>query len=174
MSSALTNHPDLSGVSQPDLSLGSLANLSSGFGLGGDSRVPSVSTRSTIPSSAPLSTPSPPFRRNLLGKGEETPGSLSSRLNTLSQREKEDLSIDAEAFGPPDVLATPAPDRGLARKWDEPPPTEDTGAALPTKANLKRGAGKGAGSNGKGATLTLRDQEKVSSLLILRLLLYAE
>jgi len=165
MSAALTSHPDHSGASQQDISLGSLGTFSTGFGLGGDSRVPSISTRSTIPSTAPVSTPSPPLRRNLHGKGEDTPGSLTSRLNTLSQREREDLSIDAETFISPDVLATPAPDRALARKWDEATTSEGTGAALPTKANSKRAAGKGAGPNGKAATLTLRDQEKVSSLL---------
>lgn len=75
--------------------------------------------------------------------------SFSSRLNT-GHPDEEGEEGDA------DVLGTPAVDK---KKW---------GDAVETPGGPPRSRrAKGATSNGKGATLTLRDQEKVSSLFLL-------
>lgn len=65
-------------------------------------------------------------------------------------------------MGDADVLETPAVEK---KKWGD---TIETPGGPPRS---KRGA-KGGASNGKGATLTLRDQEKVSSLFLCQLFFF--
>jgi len=65
-------------------------------------------------------------------------------------------------LGDADVLETPAVEK---KKWGD---AVETPGGPPRS---KRGA-KGAASSGKGATLTLRDQEKVSSLFLYQLFFF--
>ncbi|PPQ92088.1 hypothetical protein CVT25_008269 [Psilocybe cyanescens] len=145
MSAALTAHPDLSS-SQHELSLGSFASFSSTPGRPA-LRVPSTSSRTTAQSSAPLSTPSPPSTSpyNSRRKGDDAATSLSSRLNMLSHPD------DDGEDGDGDVLDTPGAEK---KRWSDAP--ETPGAV----SRSKRTKGGGSSANGKGAPLTLRDQEK--------------
>lgn len=138
MSAALTVHPDLSS-SQHELSLGSFASFSSIPGRLA-LRVPSTSSRTTAQSSAPLSTPSPPSASAYRRKGVDAATSLSSRLNMLNDEGDDGL-------GDGDVLDTPGAEK---KRWPDAP--ETPGAV----SRSKRTKG-----DGKGAPLTLRDQEKV-------------
>ena len=139
MSAALTTHPDLSNGSHPELSLGSFASFSATPGRGGP-RMPSTSSRSTAQSSAPITTPSPPSISYSRRKDDATT-SLSSRLNMLSHQDE-----DREEGTDGDVLDTPG---GEKKKWTEAPDTPGSRSKRPAKGD------------GKGVTLTLRDQEKV-------------
>ncbi|KAJ7583262.1 hypothetical protein C8J56DRAFT_953479 [Mycena floridula] len=136
MSGALNAFGDTSmqspGLSNPDISLGSLA---SGFSTPArpSLRVPSASSETTAPSSAPISTPSPPTfsRRN---------GSISiSRQLSGLQDEEQDG----------DLLDTPAAEKP---RWGDAPET-------PVASRMKRNSRPTTTGN-KGVTLTLRDQEK--------------
>ncbi|KAH9483481.1 Spindle pole body protein pcp1 [Psilocybe cubensis] len=138
MSAALTVHPDLSS-SQHELSLGSFASFSSIPGRTG-LRVPSTSSRTTAQSSAPLSTPSPPNASAFRRKGDDPATSLSSRLDMLNDDGDEPMGGDG------DVLDTPSAEK---KRWTDAP--ETPGAV----SRSKRSKGEG-----KGAPLTLRDQEK--------------
>jgi len=81
-------------------------------------------------------------------KGDDAAASsLSSRLNMLSHQDDDEEGVGAEH----DVLDTPSVEK---KKWGDAP--ETPGAASRSKR------GKGTSSNGKGVTLTLRDQEKVN------------
>lgn len=148
MSAALNALPDTSVFSNgthPDISLGS---LTSGFSTPARNlRVPSTSSHTTAPSSAQVQTPSPPttsaFSRR---KGEDgTP--LSRRLSTLNHYDED----GPEAEG--DLLDTPGVEK---KRWGDVPDT-------PVATRPKRTARSSVG--GTKATLTLRDQEKVSSSL---------
>ena len=142
MSAALTSHPDLSNGSH-ELSLGSLASFSTTPGRQ-VLRMPSTSSRTTAQSSAPLSTPSPP-NVSYSRRKDDAATSLSSRLNMLNNQDEDgDDGIDG------DVLDTPG---GQKKKWTDAPDTPGSRSKRPAKG--------GGASNGKGVTLTLRDQEKV-------------
>ncbi|KAH7911120.1 hypothetical protein BJ138DRAFT_29977 [Hygrophoropsis aurantiaca] len=141
MSAALNSRPDTSIQSigtQPDLSLGSFA---SGFSTPAKNlRVPSASSQTTAPSSAPLSTPSPPEHGSAyLRKRLDEPSSLR-RLGLSSHDEEHE---NAEG----DFLDTP----GREKPWGDGPET-------PVASRAKRSRASAPGS--KGVTLTLRDQEK--------------
>jgi hypothetical protein len=144
MSAGLTSPADLSNAStsHPELSLGSLASFSATPGRQGF-RIPSASSRTTAQSSALLATP-PSASAASFGrrKTDDAATSLSSRLNMLSHQEE---GIEG------DVLDTPAAERN---KWGAEAP-ETPGASARSKRP------KGGASGGKGAALTLRDQEKV-------------
>ncbi|KAF8129354.1 hypothetical protein EV363DRAFT_1584743 [Boletus edulis] len=126
-----------SAMSLPDLSLGSLV---SGISTPGrNNRVPSISSQTTAPSSAPLSTPSPPEHvPTSVRKRVDDPGSALRRL-AISGHEEGD-----EAGEGGDILDTPG------HKWGDGPDTPG--------ANRKRSRATPGGN--KGVTLTLRDQEK--------------
>ncbi|KAF9528211.1 hypothetical protein CPB83DRAFT_814130 [Crepidotus variabilis] len=138
---------DLSNGTHPEMSLGSLPSFLTTPGRPGF-RAASASSRTTAQSSAPVATPSPPsmsasaFSRR---KPDDAATSLSSRLNLLTHNDDDD---DGGVDG--DVLDTPAVDK---KKWTDGPETPG-GAAVRSKRT------KGGASNGKGVTLTLRDQEK--------------
>ena len=143
MSSALNMRADSSMQSvgtHLDLSLGSLA---SGFSTPAKSlRIPSTSSGTTAPSTAPLTTPSPPtyFRRPT---SEVTP--VARRLGLSGHDEDgEDPEVD--------ILNTVVRDK----KWDE-------GADTPLNGRSKRARTSAAGA--KSVNLTLRDQEKVRALV---------
>ncbi|KAI5982804.1 hypothetical protein EDD15DRAFT_2179864 [Pisolithus albus] len=129
-----SNH---SGATLPDISLGSLASGLSTPGRG--LRAPSAASRTTAPSSAPVSTPSPPV-------ASHGNSGLSKRLGAfaLSGRDEDDRIDDgdgeAEAGGG-GILDTPA--------------TKIDGPETPAARRRARG-----NAPGKGVTLTLRDQEK--------------
>ncbi|KAN0073860.1 hypothetical protein V8E55_012114 [Tylopilus felleus] len=140
MSAALNARADSSSqsaMSLPDLSLGSFV---SGISTPGrNHRVPSVSSQTTAPSSAPLSTPSPPEHVSAsVRKRVDDSGSALRRL-AVSGHEEGD-----EAAEGGDFLDTPG------HKWGDGPDTP--------VANRKRSRAT-PGAN-KGVTLTLRDQEK--------------
>jgi len=141
MSAALTSHPDLSNGSH-EISLGSLASFSATPGRP-VLRMPSTSSRTTAQSSAPISTPSPPSVSYSRRK-DDAATSLSSRLNMLNHQDE-----DGEDGIDGDVLDTPG---GQKKKWTDAPDTPGSRSKRPAK---------GGPSNGKGVTLTLRDQEKV-------------
>lgn len=147
MSAALISHPDASTHSAgtvPDLSLGSLGSEFStpartGF------RIPSATSETTAPSSAPISTPSPPAVGPVFSR-KNTP-SLAQRLNLSGGEDGED------GDGGGDLLDTPGMEK---RRWGD---TLDTPVATRPKRVMRGGSSSGS----KGVTLTLRDQEKVSS-----------
>lgn len=129
-----SNH---SGATLPDISLGSLVSGVSTPGKG--FRATSSLSRTTAPSSAFISTPSPPIANHA------TPG-LGKRLGAsgLSGRDEDDGIDDGEGeadAGGGGFLDTPA------TKLDGPE----------TPVSRRRGRGN---APGKGITLTLRDQEK--------------
>jgi len=145
MSAALNARADSSSQSAmtlPDLSLGSLV---SGISTPGrNRRVPSISSQTTAPSSAPLSTPSlPEHAAASVRKCADEPGSALRRL-AISSHEDGDEAGDGGDF-----LDTPG------HKWGDGPGTPI--------ANRKRTRATPSGS--KGVTLTLRDQEKVKFLI---------
>lgn len=148
MSGALQSYDTsiLSNGTHPEISLGSLA---SGFSTPArpSLRVPSATSETTAPSTAPVSTPSPPsgtaFSRR---KGGEA-ASFSRRLSGLNHEEPVDEEVD--------VLGTPGAERS---RWGD-------GLETPAASRPKRT--KSGTSGGKGVTLTLRDQEKVSYPLYL-------
>ncbi|KAI6111402.1 hypothetical protein F5141DRAFT_1114485 [Pisolithus sp. B1] len=126
-----------SGPTLPDISLGSLASGMSTPGRG--LRAPSSASRTTAPSSAPISTPSPPVASH------GTSG-LSKRFGVfgLSGRDEDDRIDDGEGeaeTGGGGILDTPA--------------TKLDGPETPAARRRARG-----NAPGKGVTLTLRDQEK--------------
>jgi hypothetical protein len=125
----------------PDLSLGSLV---SGISTPAKSlRVSSVSSHTTAPSSAPISTPSPPhaiIRR----KGDEaTP--IAQRRHIHAREEDEDPESDAFNSSQRE------------NNWEG-----DLGTPLNTRGKRS----KSNATNPKGNNLTLRDQEKVRGPLI--------
>jgi hypothetical protein len=142
MSAALATHPDIStgtNSTHPEISLGSIA---SGFSTPGRHlRIPSVSSRSTAPSSAVIATPSTPTSSSAFSRRKTDGGFGSSSRITLSRDD------DADENGGGDLLDTPA----LANKRYG----ED--AETPRKRGVRTTA---HGAKG-GVTLTLRDQEKV-------------
>lgn len=162
-SSLITNqtHPDLS------LSIGSNSTFSTpSRTLQSSLRIPSASSQGTTASSAPISTPSQPntlLRSSVSARkrGEEGITPLTSRLSNLliTGRDKDDDGINAGTAdesheGEMGVLGTPG-----EKRW---------GDAVDMTSRGKRGVAassngmKPSGSSGnKGATLTLRDQEKV-------------
>ncbi|KAH0825713.1 hypothetical protein J3R83DRAFT_9991 [Lanmaoa asiatica] len=140
MSAALSARADSSsqsGMTLPDLSLGSLV---SGISTPGrNHRVPSVSSQTTALSSAPLSTPSPPEQVPVsVRKRVDEPGSALRRLAVSGHEEGDDVGEGG------DFLDTPG------HKWGDGPDTP--------VANRKRTRATPGGN--KGVTLTLRDQEK--------------
>ncbi|KAF9239071.1 microtubule associated-domain-containing protein, partial [Melanogaster broomeanus] len=141
MSTALNTRADSSSQSAmtlPDLSLGSLV---SGISTPGRAlRVPSISSQTTAPSSAPISTPSPPDHGSVNPRKRlEEPGSGLRRFG-LSNRNEETEAGDGDGDN---FLDTPV------QKWGDGPET-------PVAGGRKRPRG----TPGKGVTLTLRDQEK--------------
>ncbi|KAF9447239.1 hypothetical protein P691DRAFT_131435 [Macrolepiota fuliginosa MF-IS2] len=148
MSAALASHPDLSSASNgthPEISLGSLA---SGFSTPGRHlRIPSISSRSTAQSSAPIATPSPPTVSSVLSRRKVDGGlGFSSRLGSLSRDDRDGDDGDDGVGG--DLLDTPAVDK---KRYGEDAETPMRGG--------KRGA-RASAAGTKGVTLTLRDQEK--------------
>ena len=144
MSAALNSRPDASTSTGtiPDLSLGSLnSGISTTPGRPG-LRVPSsTSSGTTAPSSAPLSTPSPPAP-SAFSKRKVEEGTPAARRYGLSGHEE-----DGDGDG--DLLNTPA--------WGDGP---DTPVAGTRPKRTRSGA-----SGSKGSNLTLRDQEKVRRLI---------
>jgi hypothetical protein len=141
MSAALNQQADSSfqSLGTPDLSLGSLISAVS---TPAKFRVSSVSSHTTAPSSAPVSTPSPPHAP-IRRKGDEaTPVALRRHISA-----REDDDDDPE----PDAL-------NVSRKennWEG-----DLGTPLNTRGKRS----KSNATNPKGTNLTLRDQEKVRGL----------
>ncbi len=138
MSAALNQQADSSfqSLGTPDLSLGSL--ISAVPTPSKSIRVSSLSSNTTAPSSAPVSTPSPPHAP-LRRRGEEiTPVALRRHIG----REEDD---DPES----DVLNTSQKENN----WEG-----DLGTPLNTRGKRS----KSNATNPKGNNLTLRDQEKVS------------
>jgi hypothetical protein len=118
----------------PDLSLGSL--ISAVPTPSKSLRVSSVS--STAPSSAPISTPSPPHA-HIRRKGDEaTPLALRRHIG----REEEDDDLDSDALNASQK----------ENNWEG-----DLGTPLNTRGKRS----KSNATNPKGNNLTLRDQEKV-------------
>ena len=138
MSAALNQQADSSfqSLGTPDLSLGSVI---SGISTPAKSfRVSSLSSHTTAPSSAPISTPSPPHA-HIRRKGDEaTPVALRRHI---AAREEND---DPES----DVLNASQPENN----WEG-----DLGTPLNTRGKRS----KSNATNPKGNNLTLRDQEKV-------------
>ena len=135
MSAALNQQGDSSfqSLGTPDLSLGSLI-LTPAKSL----RVSSVSSHTTAPSSAPISTPSPPHA-SIRRKGDEaTPVAL--RRHIAGREEDDDPESDA-------VNAS-----RRENNWEG-----DLGTPLNTRGKRS----KSNATNPKGTNLTLRDQEKV-------------
>ena len=141
MSAALNQQADSSfqSLGTPDLSLGSLI---SGISTPAKSfRVSSVSSHTTAPSSAPISTPSPPHAP-IRRKGDEATPVVQRRH--ITGREEND---DPES----DVLNASQPEN-----WEG-----DLGTPLNTRGKRS----KSDTTNPKGNNLTLRDQEKVRAPL---------
>ncbi|KAH7883401.1 hypothetical protein F5I97DRAFT_1930960 [Phlebopus sp. FC_14] len=138
MSAALNVRADSSGQSAgtlPDLSLGSFISTP-----GRNLRAPSALSQTTAPSSAPLSTPSPPEDGSVnLRKKLDEPGS-ALRWFGSSHRDGENEQGDGGDF-----LGTPG------QKWGDGPETPVASRKRPRAS---------APGGGKGVTLTLRDQEK--------------
>ena len=137
MSAALNSRPDASINNNsagdiPDLSLsiGSAISTPAKLSL----RVPSASSATSAPSSALLSTPSPPVANGAFARRKTDVG-----LRRADQEGEEDA----------DFLNTPANGR-----WDD-------GIDTPVATRVKRPRSSVAGTGTKGANLTLRDQEKV-------------
>ena len=121
----------------PDLSLGSLI---SGISTPAKSfRVSSASSQTTAPSSAPISTPSPPHAPVRRKGDEATP--LALRRHHISAREDDDEQ------GSDPLNASRKDD-----SWEG-----DLGTPLNTRGKRS----KSNPANAKGNNLTLRDQEKV-------------
>ncbi|KAI9464786.1 hypothetical protein F5148DRAFT_1209689 [Russula earlei] len=135
---ALNQQADSSSQSlgTPDLSLGSL--ISGVLTPAKSLRVSSISSHTTAPSSAPISTPSPPHHPPIRRKGDEaTPVALRKHV---SRREEDD---DPES----DALNASHKDNN----WEG-----DLGTPLDTRGKRS----KSNATNPKGNNLTLRDQEK--------------
>ncbi|PFH53520.1 hypothetical protein AMATHDRAFT_1175 [Amanita thiersii Skay4041] len=167
-SSSMTNqtHPDIS------LSLGNTTFSTPSRPLpvlaGNSLRIPSTSSRATAttnPSSAPLSTPSPPTSGSSAGilprkRTDDGTTPLSSRLSNmlLGTNDKDydgtNVGLDEGQSGGVDILGTPGEKRLRQTGTD---------AALREKRSMVDGsktARPGAGPGNKAVTLTLRDQEK--------------
>jgi len=148
MSAALNGRADASNQSSgilQDLSLGSLGSFTSPARF----RVPSASSGTSAPSSAPISTPSPPSGFITRRKTDEFLPGTTPTSKRLAFSKPESLDEDDE----PDLLETPAHD-----------PKADAGSTpMPNRGNGKRksSAAGGGGSSKPGSNLTLRDQEKV-------------
>ena len=141
MSAALNSRPDAS-LNQssgtiPDLSLGSLNSGISTPARPG-LRAPSASSGTTAPSSAPLSTPSPPTT-SAFSKRKSDESTPAGRRYGLSGHEEDEDG---------DLLNTPG-----EKAWGDGPDTPMAG----TRPKRTRSGASGA----KGSNLTLRDQEKV-------------
>ena len=143
MSAALNLRPDSSthsATTLPDLSFSSLV---SGISTPGRAlRAPSAASQTTAPSSAPLSTPSPPV-------GHHATSGLRKRLDVLALSGRGDDdgiddSVDAEGAG-------------AGAGYLDTPVAKLDGPETPVARRRTRGNATG----GKGVTLTLRDQEKV-------------
>jgi len=137
MSAALNQRADSSfqSLGTPDLSLGSLI---SGVSTPAKSfRVSSVSSHTTAPSSAPISTPSPPHAPVRRRGDDATPAAL--RRHVSAREEDDDPETDA-------LNAT------QKDNWEG-----DLGTPLNTRGKRS----KSNATNAKGNNLTLRDQEKV-------------
>jgi hypothetical protein len=138
MSAALNQQADSSfqSLGTPDLSLGSLISAVSTPAKA--LRVSSVSSHTTAPSSAPISTPSPPHP-SIRRKGDEaTPVAL--RRHIAGREEDDDAEFDA---------------LNASRKED------NWEGDLGTPLNTRGKRSKSNTTNPKGTNLTLRDQEKV-------------
>ncbi|KAI0295796.1 hypothetical protein BC826DRAFT_1104178 [Russula brevipes] len=119
----------------PDLSLGSLV---SGISTPAKSlRVSSVSSHTTAPSSAPISTPSPPHAITRRKGDEATP--IAQRRHIHGREEDEDPEFDALNSSQKE------------NNWEG-----DLGTPLNTRGKRS----KSNATNPKGNNLTLRDQEK--------------
>lgn len=138
--SAALNRADTSALSigtHPDLSLGSLA---SGFSTPARKlRIPTT-TQSSSPSSAPISTPSPPNVPTFARKKADEATPVARRFSSFAHEE------DGEDGGA-DVLDTP----GREKKWGDTLETPAVGRMVRTRSTGAKG----------GVNLTLRDQEKV-------------
>ena len=133
----------LQSLGTPDLSLGSLV---SGISTPAKSfRVSSTSSQTTAPSSAPISTPSPPHALVRRKGDEATPVTL--RRHHISTREDDDEQ------GSDPLNASRKED-----SWEG-----DLGTPLNTRGKRS----KSNPANTKGNNLTLRDQEKVCSFTCL-------
>jgi hypothetical protein len=136
MSAALNQQADSSfqSLGTPDLSLGSLISTPAK-----SIRVSSVSSHTSAPSSALVSTPSPPHA-SIRRKGDEaTPVALRRHI---AGREEEEDDPESDALN-------------ASRKennWEG-----DLGTPLNTRGKRS----KSNATNPKGTNLTLRDQEKV-------------
>jgi hypothetical protein len=137
MSAALNQQADSSfqSLGTPDLSLGSLISTPAK-----SIRVSSVSSHTSAPSSALVSTPSPPHA-SIRRKGDEaTPVALRRHIAGREEEEEDDPESDA---------------LNASRKennWEG-----DLGTPLNTRGKRS----KSNATNPKGTNLTLRDQEKV-------------
>jgi hypothetical protein len=142
MSAALNKQADSSfqSLGTPDLSLSSVI---SGISTPAKSlRVASISSHTTAPSSAPISTPSPPHAP-IRRKGDEaTP--IGLRRHIAGREENDDPESD--------VLNVSQPENN----WEG-----DLGTPLNTRGKRP----KSNATNPKGNNLTLRDQEKVRGTL---------
>ncbi|KAF8504365.1 hypothetical protein F5888DRAFT_1655142 [Russula emetica] len=135
MSAALNQQADSSfqSLGTPDLSLGSL--ISAIPTPSKSLRVSSVSSNTTAPSSAPISTPSPP-RARIRRKGDEaTPVSLRRHIGREEDDDPESDALNASK----------------ENNWEG-----DLGTPLNTRGKNS----KSSAANTKGNNLTLRDQEK--------------
>ncbi|KAI0948832.1 hypothetical protein AcV7_009468 [Taiwanofungus camphoratus] len=141
MSAALNSRPDTSAQSigtHPDFSFNSFG---SAFSTPAKKlRIPSSSSQTTAPSSAPLSTPSPPNALSSFSRRKADDATPAARRFGLSGHEEEGEDTDG------DVLDTPGKDR----RWDDVSATPAPGRPKRTRS---------AGAKG-GINLTLRDQEK--------------
>ncbi|KAH8114261.1 hypothetical protein DFH11DRAFT_1877990 [Phellopilus nigrolimitatus] len=139
MSAALNARADSSsqsGLTLQDLSLGSLAS----FSTPAKYRVPSTSSGTTAPSSAPLNTPSPSGTHFSRRRTDDTTTPVTKRL-AFSKLGDDDEDDDR------DVLDTPGNGK-----------LEATGTPMPNRLSSKRKSGT-VGAKGS-SNLTLRDQEK--------------
>ncbi|KAK7437138.1 hypothetical protein VKT23_018761 [Stygiomarasmius scandens] len=167
---SLANPADLSLASLPsDFSTPPRPGSKLGSGGRPSLRVPSTSSGTTAPSSAQVSTPSPPassvsaaaafLRKNK--NGSSGISSTLSRRYTNASTSEEDADADPEAEH--DVEGA---EKSL--KWGEGISSLDTPVATRNNSSKDiKGGAKTKGTPGKGTgTLTLRDQEKVCISLV--------
>jgi hypothetical protein len=134
----------LSMVSPPNLSLGSLANIS---GVSTPVRGLRIPSSSTAPSSAPVATPSPPRVSSYIRKKlEEGATPVARKLGVSGTDNLPD--DDGETDG--DILNSMTREK----KWDDE-------FGTPSSARPKRSRQSTGNGNARSNNLTLRDQEKV-------------
>ena len=125
-----------------DLSLGSLANLS---GLSTPAKGMRIPSSSTVPSSAPLATPTPPRVSSYIRKKlEDGATPVAKKLGVAGT----DTAVDDYDDDGGDILNSMQRDRKL---------NEELGSASVERGKRSRTST----ANGKSNNLTLRDQEKV-------------